>query len=134
MKKVVISASSSLRDEINKWIKFFQDNGFDVLDYPKSIKGENFLKDFPPVHKEFYKTLNNADIHFIANENKNDTEGYIGVAVFAEIAFTIGLKLAHNKNIRIILYQKPLPESLFYEDLNLWMENGWLEIFDESKL
>ena len=58
MKKVVISASSSLRDEINKWIKFFQDNGFDVLDYPKSIKGENFLKDFPPVHKEFYKTLN----------------------------------------------------------------------------
>lgn len=64
MKKVVISASSSLLDEINKWIKFFQDKGFNVFNYSKSIKDENFLVDFPPAHKEFYETLNDADIHF----------------------------------------------------------------------
>lgn len=46
----------------------------------------------------------------------------------------MGLKLANNKNVRIILYKRPTPENLFYEDLNLWIENGWLEIFDENKL
>lgn len=134
MKKVVISASSSLRDEINKWIEFFQGKDFTVSNYPKPIKGENFLVEFPPVHREFYETLNNTNIHFIANENKNNIRGYIGVAVFAEIAFTVGLKLTRDKDIRIILYQKPTKKNLFYEDLSLWIDNGWLEIFDEDKL
>lgn len=134
MKKVVISASSSLQDEINKWIKFFQDKGFDVSNYPKPIKGENFLKDFPRVHKKFYEALDNTNIHFIVNETKNGIKGYIGVAVFAEIAFSIGLKLAHKKDLRIILYQNSSPESLFCEDLNLWIASGWLEIFNENKL
>lgn len=132
MKKVVISASSSLGDEINKWIKFFQDKDFNVLNYPKSIKSEDFLLDFPAVHKEFYKTLNDADIHFIANENKNNIEGYIGTGVFAEIAFAVGLKLAADKDVRIILYQRPPEGGLFYADLTLWTDNGWLEIFNED--
>lgn len=133
-KKVVISASSSLRDEINKWIHFFEDKDFDVLNYPKPIKDDDFLKEFPSVHKEFYESLNDIDILFIANEHKNDMDGYIGPAVFAEISFVLGLKLTHSKNTRIVLYKLPSTQNHFYEDIKLWMGNGWLEILNEADL
>lgn len=133
MTKVVISASASLSGEIDKWLKFFRGKKFNVLNYPKKIKGD-FTKKFPSVHRNFYKSLNKTDIHFVANGNKGNTNNYIGVGVFAEISFAIGLKLTRRKNIRIILSKEPAPDSLFYKDLNLWIKNGWLEIFNENKL
>ena len=62
---------------------FFENKDFDVLNYPKPIKGDNFLEEFPSVHKEFYETLDKTDILFVANEHKNNMGGYIGPAVFA---------------------------------------------------
>ncbi len=134
MKKIVISASSSLQDEIEKWAKFFQSREFDILNWPKPIKAENFLAKFPLIHKEFYESLNDTDILFVANEHKNNMNGYIGPAVFAEISFVMGLKLSQNKKIRIILNQKPSLENCFHEDIMLWLDNGWLEVFDESNV
>jgi len=128
--KVVISGSASLKKETNKWLKFFQNKKFNILAYPNPIKPENFLLDFPSVHKEFYQALNNTDILFVANEYKNETDGYIGPAVFAEISFVMGLKLSGKRDVRIILNKKPVPENCFYEDICLWLDNGWLEIFD----
>lgn len=123
-----------MRDEINKWLSYFQNRGFEILNYPRQIKGNDFLEKFPSVHKDFYKALNETDILFVANEYKNNMEGYIGPAVFAEISFVMGLKLVNNKDIRIVLNKKPVPENHFYEDICLWLHNGWLEIFDGASI
>ena len=41
MKKVVISGSAKLQDSINYWIKYFENKGFNILDYPRPIEKKN---------------------------------------------------------------------------------------------
>ena len=38
MKKVVISGSAKLQDNINCWIKYFEKKAYNILDYPRPIK------------------------------------------------------------------------------------------------
>jgi len=57
MKKVVIAGSVSLQEKIVFWKKFWEDEGYYVTDYPKKIKDENFLEEYPNVHKNFFKSI-----------------------------------------------------------------------------
>ena len=56
MKKIVISGSSKLQEELITWKKYFEQKGYEVIDYPKQVSKEN-LKDIYkiPIVKEFFK-------------------------------------------------------------------------------
>lgn len=128
MKKVVISASASLQLAIQEWADYWQKKNCRILNWPRPIAKKDFLKKWPDIHQDFYKSLDKADILFVANENAKGQRGYIGNAVFAEIAFCAGLNLTRKKKIEIILRQRPDKKNKFFEDLECWRKLGWLKI------
>lgn len=53
MKKVVISGSSKLQDKVNYWLEYFKSKGYTILDYPKLIEQNNYVKELPKDIKIF---------------------------------------------------------------------------------
>jgi len=88
---------------------------------------------WPDVHKYFYRTISKTDILFIANADKNNIPGYIGVGVFAEISFAAGLNFIRKKKIQILLSKMPSSKSVFHEDVKRWLGLGWLEKFETKE-
>ena len=130
--KLVIAGSASLQKSISKWIEFFEKHGYKVLDYPSEIGEENFLKEYPKVHKTFFKNLMRTDILFVMNEDRNRIDGYIGAETFAELAFANILNVLGKNKIRILLLKMPSKEVQSYEEIALWLKLGWVELFDNS--
>ncbi|NUQ57449.1 MAG: hypothetical protein HUT38_03125 [Candidatus Paceibacter sp.] len=128
-KKVVISASASQIEAINKWINYWKNEGHEVINYPVQIVEENFLNVWPNVHKDFYNFLSKCNIHFIANEDKNGIVGYIGAGVFAELSFSMGLNFSRNDKIIIYINKMPDSKSIFYEDIKRYVDLGWVKLF-----
>ena len=131
MKKITISGSSSLQDDIKKWVKYWTDAGYQVIDYPEAIDKNNLVKEYPKLHKDFYSHINQSNTLFIMNEDKKDIKGYIGAATFAEIAFAVTQNLIFDKKIDIKLIKMPAPEVQCYDEIKLWIEIGWINISPE---
>lgn len=131
MKKVVISGSSALFPIIKKWNKYWEERGYQVAAYPEPIEADNFTELYPSIHTDFYRKLAEADVHFIANEDKNGVIGYIGNGVYAEIAFRVGLNLTRNQKVPVILLKAPGEDSHFFDDLKVWMELDWVQLFEK---
>lgn len=126
--KVVIAASASLQKEIAKWIEYW--NGQPecaVLDYPKPIALADFDQLYPEIHKNFFEAVTQADILFIANEQKNGVSGYVGAETFAELAFGVAQKLVYGKNLKIILAHQLNPSAVGYEEIIRWLKLGWID-------
>ncbi len=60
--------------------------------------------------------------------------GYIGAAVFAEIAFAVGLNRCVRANHPIEIYcVKPFPDTLPYaQELQRWVDLGWLHFWENN--
>ena len=128
MKKVVIAGSASLQEAIEKWVAYWNhQEGCVVTNYPKPIAKEAFKTEYPKVHKEFFDSLRNADILFVANEEKKGISGYIGAEVFAEIVFAVALNLTEGTSIEIRLANMPAKQVQSYEEIILWMDLGWIK-------
>lgn len=125
MKKVVISGSSKLKEELMTWKNHFEQEGYVVIDYPKQIKKEN-LKD---AYKNFYKSLEQTDILFLMNEERKNIKGYIGPSSMAELIYAVMLNQIHNKNIEIYILNMPSKELNGYEEIKLFLENGWIKMY-----
>lgn len=133
MKKIVISGSAKLKQEINKWINFFESKGYKVLDYPKKIDKTKFMEIYPNVHKEFFENIIKTDILFLMNENRDGKIGYIGAEAFAELTFGLAQKLIYNKDIELLLLQMPSKDVQCYEEIKLWLSLGWIKLYEEEK-
>ncbi len=133
MKKVVISGSSKLQDRVNYWLDYFKNKKYDILDYPKLIEQENYMKDLPIVYKNFYTALENTDVFFLMNEEKNGIKGYIGASAIAELTYVVILNLIHNKNIDIYILNMPSEEVSSYDEVKFWLDKGWVKIFKEEQ-
>lgn len=133
MKNVVIAGSAKLQKKIDKWIKYFEENDYNILDYPKEIEKIKFKELYPDIHKEFLQNIIKTDILFIMNENKNNIEGYIGYEAYAELLFGLSQKLIYNKKIELIIYKRPSKKIGCYDEINLWLELGWIKLFKEEK-
>ncbi len=134
-KKVVIAGSASLQNEINKWKKYW--NRLDmylVTAFPELIPKENFDTLYPNVHKNFFKKITEADILFIANEDKNDISGYIGAETFAEMAFGVAQNLLNNRNIKIIIAKMPSKNVQCFDEVVLWKKLGWIHKINNTKI
>lgn len=66
------------------------------------------------------------------NENQKSLVGYIGVESFAEIAFAVTQKLIHDKNFEVILLQMPDKNVQSYEEIVLWLQLGWMRLFNKT--
>jgi len=131
MKKIVISGSSSLQDNANKWVKHWESNDYEVLDWPQPIEKGKLIEKYPKVHKDFYRNITKTDTLFIMNEDKNNIAGYIGAATFAELAFGVAQNSIYDKNIEIVLLKIPSPDVKCYEEVILWLSLGWIKLLTE---
>ena len=132
MKKIVISGSSSLQDKVNYWREHFKNKNYQILDYPKSIEKENYEKELPKVYKDFYTALENTEVFFLMNEEKNGIKGYIGASAIAELTYVVMLNLIHNKNIDIYILNMPSQEVSSYDEVKFWLDMGWIKLYKEN--
>lgn len=132
MKKIVISGSSKLQDKVNYWLKHFKSKGYIILDYPKLIQQNNYVKQLPKVYKDFYTALEDTDVYFLMNEEKNGIKGYIGASSIAELTYVVILNLIHNKNIDIYILNMPSEAVSSYDEVKFWLDMGWIKIYDSE--
>jgi len=131
-KQVVIAGSAKMQSAVETWKTYWEEKeGHVVSNFPKPIPRETFLSEYPQVHEDFFKDIEQADVLFIANEDKNETEGYIGAETFAEIVFGIAQNLLHEKQIDIILAKMPSKAVQSHEEITLWITLGWLRVLEK---
>ncbi len=133
MKKVVIAGSAKLQKEVEKWLKFFQNKNYEVLDYPRAIEEAKFIELYPNIHIEFLDNITKADMLFVMNEDKNGIVGYIGYEAYAELLFGLSQKLIYNKDIELVVFKMPSINVGCYEEINLWLKLGWIKLYEEEK-
>ena len=133
MKKIVISGSSKLQDKVEYWISYFKNLNYEILDYPKYTEPSEYEKTLPKIYKNFYTALENTDVYFLMNEEKNGIKGYIGSSSIAELTYVVILNLIHNKNIEIYILNMPSKEVSSYDEVKFWLNMGWIKLFDKQK-
>jgi hypothetical protein len=131
MKSVVIAGSASLQAEVSKWVTFWQDRNFSVLDYPRPIAAEKFIREYPTVFQNFFDRIQETDVFFVMNENKNGMSGYIGAETFAELAFAVYLRLKAKNKPEIVLLQPPCVQMRGHDEIKVWHELGLIKYLSE---
>lgn len=129
MEKLVISGSSKLEDKVNYWINFFENKGYEVLDYPKLIEKEHYERNLTEHYESFYNSIEKTDIFFLMNEDKNGIKGYVGASAIAELTYAIILNLIHHKNIKIYILQEPDSNLGCYDEIKFWLDMNWISIY-----
>lgn len=133
MKKLTISASAKFQNEIKKWKTYFEEKGFEVINYPKKINQDNEIE-YKNVYTNFFKSLKETNILFILNEEKNNIKGYIGSAVFAEISFIVANNIVNNDKKEVWLLNMPSKEVQSYKEITNFLKLGWIKIFKEEDI
>lgn len=133
MKKIIISGSSRLVDKVNFWVKYFEEKGYEILDYPKYIgeveESENYDEALTKIYNEYYRSLENTDIFFLMNEGKNGIDGYIGSSAISELTYVVVQNLIHNKKTKIFILKEPSKDVGCYEEVKFWLDKGWIKIW-----
>ena len=121
-----------MQDKITYWKNYFTNKNLEVIDYPKKINKKNLLKELPNLYSNFYKSIDNTDILFLVNVDKNNIKGYIGANIFSELNYALIQNLNNNKNIKIYLLQKPSKELFCYDEIMNYLELGWIKLYSEG--
>ncbi len=132
MEKLVIAGSASLQKEIGMLIEKLKED-YIIIDSPRTISKEKFLEIYPERHKEFFENIKNTDVLLLFNNDKNGIEGYIGAESFAELCFGVALNLVYGKNIKLFIYKIPSKEVNSYNEIELWLKLGWINVWDPKK-
>lgn len=133
MKKVVIAGSAKLQKEVDKWLRIFESQNCEILDYPRAIEESKFMELYPNIHTEFLENITKTDMLFLMNEDKNDIVGYIGYEAYAELLFGLSQKLIYNKNIELVIFKTPSQNVGCYEEIDLWLKLGWIKLYEGGK-
>ena len=119
---------------MNDWLDLFERKNYEILDYPRLIEEQRFMELYPKVHTEFLEKIIKTDILFIMNEDKNGIVGYIGYEAYAELLFGLSQKLISNKKIELVILKMPSKELGCFEEINLWLELGWIKLLEEENV
>lgn len=153
MKKLVISGSSKLYERGLYWRGYFEGRGYDVIDWPRPLfEHEDLMAETQPepglplgklitpgdltysdgmikFYRQFYKHLDQTDVLFIMNEDKNGIEGYIGANTFSEITYAIMNNLNRGRKVEINLLKLPSKKLGCYEEIKFWLDQDQLHIY-----
>ena len=127
--KVVISGSIKLKTEVAYWKKRFEDNGYEVINYP-----HEFDDDIENGYKKYFEDIKRCDIFFLMNERKGTIEGYIGASVFAELTYAVMTNIVENKKIKILMLDMPSMMLFCYDEIIRWIDKGYINFFKGEEL
>lgn len=131
MKKLIIAGSSKLQERASYWRGYFEGRGYEVIDYPGAIPwDQDHANEITDMYCSFYQNLDRADVFFLMNEDKDGIGGYIGPSAISELTYVVIGKLNHGRKIEINLLQMPSEEQPCYEEVNFWLSQGWVQLFD----
>ena len=130
-KKLVLSGSSKLRDRMDFWKKHFEDKGYAVTAMPgiRSDTGD-LAEQYKKLYVDFYAAIDECDVFFLANEDKNGTSGYIGANGTAELVRAVVLKLTEKKEKQIYIAQAPSRDVLAYDEVTSFLRADWIKVYE----
>lgn len=116
-------------DVIATWLRYWESRrDVTIIDYPKRIIERSFLVGYEQVFRDYFAHLDEADVLFVVNVKKGDVSGYIGAAMFSEIAYVVS-QVARGSEKRVILAEQPASNLFCSDELGLWMTLGWVTVF-----
>ena len=128
--KVVISGSGSLQTEISYWKSIFQGKGYEVTAYPEPWSNtKSHDLNLEGLYVPFYDAIDECDIFFLMNEDKNGISGYIGANCTAELIYATVLKLRSRKDMKIYIAKIPDEHVPVFEEVNSFLRLGWVELY-----
>lgn len=127
-KNIVISGSLKFKDEIEKIKDKLIDNNNVILDYARD-DNRNYLD----VLNNFFGAINNTDVLFVFNKEKNGINGYIGASTFCEINHAVLNNIMHNKNINIYLLNDVDSKVSCYNEIKYFIDNGIVKICTDEQ-
>lgn len=130
MKTVAISGSASLQLEANKWVRYFSERGYEVVESPKKLV--DVEQEYPKVFTDFFTALDKVDVLFVMNEDKNGVGGYIGPATFAECSYVVVRNQRGLSKTEIVLCKEPAIDVPSYQEVMLWLQYGWVKLFKDT--
>lgn len=111
MKKIVISGSSKLTEQVAYWRGYFEGRGYEVLDYPKIVPEGDYAVEMTKIYRRFYRHLDNTNTFFLMNEDQEGVTGYIGASAMSELSYVVMNNLNHDKHVEIFILQEPSDEQ-----------------------
>lgn len=85
--------------------------------------------EYKETYESFYENLNKTDDLLLLNLDKKGIKGYIGYKSFAELSFLVVKKIQNNPNHKIYIYKMPSEEVSCYEEINHFINLGYIELF-----
>lgn len=128
MKKIVISGSAKLTEQVAYWRGYFEGRGFKILDYPGALHTSNSAQELTKLYQDFYHNLDETDTFFLMNEDKDGISGYVGASAIAELTYVVMGNLNRGRNVEISILKLPSKEQGCYDEINFWLEQGWIKI------
>lgn len=128
MKKIVISGSAKLTEQVAYWRGYFEGRGFKILDYPGALHTSDNAAELTKIYQEFYQNLDATDSFFLMNEDKDGIVGYVGASAIAELTYVVMGNLNRGRNVEISILKLPSKEQGCYDEINFWLEQGWIKI------
>lgn len=153
MKKLVISGSSKLYERALYWRGYFEGRGYEVIDWPRPIfEDEDFSTEVPPTpgfplgriltpsdntysdrltkcYQNYYKHLDQTDVFFLMNEDRDDTEGYIGPSAFSELTYTVIGNLNRGRKVDVQILKMPSKDQKCYDEVKFWLDQDLIKIY-----
>ncbi len=68
------------------------------------------------------------------NEDKSGISGYLGAETFAELAYVVANGLLGKQQTQVLLLKMPESRVQSYEEIELWLRLGWVQLLDTVKI
>lgn len=131
MKKIVVSGSSKLTEQVAYWRGYFEGRGYEVLDYPKIVPEGDYAVEMTKIYRRFYRHLDNTNTFFLMNEDQEGVTGYIGASAMSELSYVVMNNLNHDKHVEIFILQEPSDEQSHQSEVKFWLEQGWIKVYEK---
>ena len=128
MRKIIIAGSATFYKEALELKQELENKNYYVIDYPKKINDDIELE-YKEAYETFYDNLNKTDDLLLLNLDKKGIEGYIGYESFAELSNLVVKKIQINNDHKIYIYKMPSKEVGCYDEINHFIELGYIELY-----
>ncbi len=133
-RKVVISGSASLPDDIARWKQHFEDRGYEVIGTPRLWdRTADFNEQLARVFQEYYDAVDDCDVFFLMNEEKNGIRGYVGANATAELIYVAQMNLRKKKGIKVYIANLPDERVAAHDEITSFLRAGWVSLYDPAR-
>ena len=128
MRQIIIAGSATFYKEALELKQELENKNYYVIDYPKKINDDIELE-YKEAYETFYDNLSKADDLLLLNLDKKGIEGYIGYESVAELSNLVVKKIQINNDHKIYIYKMPSKEVGCYDEINHFIELGYIELY-----